>query len=182
MKEDEPQSNSALSYQLKQRDLLIKQLRDQLEQCESSFRDEIERVSANQREQYEKLAKLLRQYGRNQVPEHTLSDGGSIATQNFEKELKIAISKLQVQYDQFFESKLQRQSKEQLEFLENETLCQQHNALKQASKTILQYKKETYELQMKLIQVDCYQNAAVINRILANRHHFLLFQMKNLQS
>lgn len=92
------------------------------------------------------------------------------------------MNKLQIQYDQYFESKAQHHGGEQLEFLENETLCQQHNTLKQASKTILQYKKETHELQMKLIQVDCYRNAAVINRILANRHHFLVFQMKNLQS
>lgn len=80
MKEEEPAANAALGHQLKQRDMLIKQLRDQLQQCESSFREEIERISASQREQYEKMAKLMRQYGRNQAPEQTLGDGGSIAT------------------------------------------------------------------------------------------------------
>ena len=56
-----------------------------------------------------------------------------------------------MQYDQFFEHNFHADKKEQTEFLQNETLCHQHNALKLASKTILQYKQEIYELQMKVI-------------------------------
>jgi len=94
LREDGNHQTAALSYQLKQRDQLIKQLRDQLHHCEASFRDEVERITANQREQHEQMAKLIRQYGRNQTADGGFGEGGSLAAQNFEKELKIAISKL----------------------------------------------------------------------------------------
>ena len=54
-------------------------------------------------------------------------------SQNGEKELNTAINKLQLQYDQFFDLNALKPQQEQVDFHKNETLCQQHNALRIAS-------------------------------------------------